>query len=893
MARAARDGPDPWIVLDASLDAEERALAGPEARWTRSDDDDDDDDGARALERNASRDDDDVAPRRPASSAPAPAARLRPPPSLSSRALARASLRARFDGHADYLRDRARNDAYDAAIRRMCVDSRLTIDIGAVSGLLGLMARRAGAKDVVAFEVVPALAALARANARKKANGGRGEEEEEEEDEDEEEEDDDDGKKKSNFVVLDVDSRAATTVGDDGQRWAVVHVDEQEKSTSSRTGHVALEYPRADCVVSELLDTRLVGEGAFSSLRHAAKTLLASPYRCVPASATVYAQVVRSPHHAAMGALRPIGNEGDERGGGDDAARERFASCPGPPSHSDANLLLAFENGHVVAVTEPIAVYSVDFANLPEEGTVFEETFEAPLLPPNAEGGGGRKNASATADAVVFWWDCDLGPGESGSDMSSKRTNRGDEKASTNPITMSTSPRDNGARMHWRQGVKPLASQIVVPKEATALTIALTASDDDLRFKVSVKDGREDADADADADGCRCHAHALWGRDKVALHNDPRWRAAFRRGVEATLARPGAGLGTCLDAGYGPLLSVLAARAGAPGVLCVERDDARAGVSKALCAAEGGGVARAVKVVAASSKVHADANAGELGGLGETVRRAAEDLSRDGDDGHDARDEETYELDVAYVKACKREAQHCSKHAREVGALYQRASDEFDDACAYLAGEDPGLFENATNVYGVVERRGRGRVGRHRDRANDDAFAGRGWTDDDDDDDDDDDEFDDEQWDAWRRIEMDPRLDDLRERKETLAALAATRAEVADQDEQRYRAAKRAFERKYASLKGGGAPFDAGQSRAGAVAAFGGSHAPAWVFLCAPGFTDTPETDGVGGLLATWSEHDLREIWRRRRAARRAGVLGAFSSHWSPYDRVGVVNADP
>ena len=46
MARAARDGPDPWIVLDASLDAEERALAGPEARWTRSDDDDDDDDGA-------------------------------------------------------------------------------------------------------------------------------------------------------------------------------------------------------------------------------------------------------------------------------------------------------------------------------------------------------------------------------------------------------------------------------------------------------------------------------------------------------------------------------------------------------------------------------------------------------------------------------------------------------------------------------------------------------------------------------------------------------------------------------------------------------------------------------------------------------------------------------
>ena len=55
MARAARDGPDPWIVLDASLDAEERALAGPEARWTRSDDDDDDDDGAREDDASASK----------------------------------------------------------------------------------------------------------------------------------------------------------------------------------------------------------------------------------------------------------------------------------------------------------------------------------------------------------------------------------------------------------------------------------------------------------------------------------------------------------------------------------------------------------------------------------------------------------------------------------------------------------------------------------------------------------------------------------------------------------------------------------------------------------------------------------------------------------------------
>lgn len=49
-----------------------------------------------------------------------------------------------------------------------------------------------------------------------------------------------------------------------------------------------LDYtsPRADCVVSELLDTAVIGEGVLPSLRHAAEVLLAPNYRCVPAGAT-------------------------------------------------------------------------------------------------------------------------------------------------------------------------------------------------------------------------------------------------------------------------------------------------------------------------------------------------------------------------------------------------------------------------------------------------------------------------------------------------------------------------------------------------------------------------------------------------------------------------------
>ena len=70
----------------------------------------------------------------------------------------------RFHGHRDMLHDTDRNEAYARAIAeavrriRNSSDSEpYAVDIGAGSGLLGLIAARAGAA-VTAFEVVPALA---------------------------------------------------------------------------------------------------------------------------------------------------------------------------------------------------------------------------------------------------------------------------------------------------------------------------------------------------------------------------------------------------------------------------------------------------------------------------------------------------------------------------------------------------------------------------------------------------------------------------------------------------------------------------------------------------------------------------------------------------------------
>jgi 2-polyprenyl-3-methyl-5-hydroxy-6-metoxy-1,4-benzoquinol methylase len=65
------------------------------------------------------------------------------------------------DWHHLILADEARNAAFDAALRRAVVPGCRVLDIGAGSGLLALMAARAGAGEVVSCELNAAIAATA------------------------------------------------------------------------------------------------------------------------------------------------------------------------------------------------------------------------------------------------------------------------------------------------------------------------------------------------------------------------------------------------------------------------------------------------------------------------------------------------------------------------------------------------------------------------------------------------------------------------------------------------------------------------------------------------------------------------------------------------------------
>ena len=138
--------------------------------------------------------------------------------------------------HFNMLRDEPRNAAFDAAIRRAVTPGTHVLDIGAGSGLLSLMAARAGAGRVVACEENPAIA--------------------------------------------DVATRIIAANGY-GERIRVV------TGNSTDLEMEADLEGRADVIVSEIVSNNLLAEGVLKTLADASTRLLAPGGQMIPAGGDV------------------------------------------------------------------------------------------------------------------------------------------------------------------------------------------------------------------------------------------------------------------------------------------------------------------------------------------------------------------------------------------------------------------------------------------------------------------------------------------------------------------------------------------------------------------------------------------------------------------------------
>jgi len=143
--------------------------------------------------------------------------------------------------HLGMLADTTRNQAYDDAIRKAARGAKHVLDIGTGSGLLAMMAARAGAAKITACEQIPTLAQIAEKIVRKNGFEDR-----------------------------------IQIIG--------------KKSMDLEVGEEFSE--RADLLIAEIFDVGLLGEQCLPTLLHARENLLTPDARIIPAAARIYAALI-------------------------------------------------------------------------------------------------------------------------------------------------------------------------------------------------------------------------------------------------------------------------------------------------------------------------------------------------------------------------------------------------------------------------------------------------------------------------------------------------------------------------------------------------------------------------------------------------------------------------
>ncbi|GMR42563.1 hypothetical protein PMAYCL1PPCAC_12758, partial [Pristionchus mayeri] len=373
--------------------------------------------------------------------------------------------RSRFG---DMILDYDRNDRYEAALITVINEKKAkgefvhVLDIGTGTGLLSLMAARAGADRVTALEVFAPMADCAQKII-----------------------------KESGYAdIITVIAHRSTDLSHLGEK--------------------------PNVIVAEVFDTELIGEGALRTFKDALENLVQPGCRVIPARARFYVQATESPH--VMGKFNEIPQmrEGkEERSEVEmtvpltrrrlvplledvevsktrvtvlDVVHPLDSSCPGNCSVHDVQVSLLLPSLHFSPLSQPTLVFEFNFED--SSSIFFDETAIVRM----------EISKSGKLDSFLTWWDLDMDRSDGG-----------------NTLTMAPDWKDANSRWrdHWMQSIYYPPHRVEV-REGEAVPIL--AGHDEFSLWFAVDDGSSSL-ASLDRPYCVCEFHARLSRTMIYRMN--------------------------------------------------------------------------------------------------------------------------------------------------------------------------------------------------------------------------------------------------------------------------------------------------------------------------------------------------------------------------------------
>jgi tRNA1(Val) A37 N6-methylase TrmN6 len=347
--------------------------------------------------------------------------------------------------HFDMLHDKERNAAYKGALQGRC-DGKFCIDIGTGSGLLALMAGKEGARKVSAYERVDALASVAMNNVHI-------------------------NKLDKTVMIINCHSTEVTSSSS--------HI-----SGSRRVDGVEGDE-KADLLVCELLDTGLIGEGTFASLRHAIEHLLKPGFVSIPSSAVCKVALFHSDtlwlRRVVHGVTLP----------------PNITNCRGSPGPESVNCSSFMERGLLTVLTDVVDAMEFDFTDIPSS-TGRVSTCDLKVT----------GNGIGVAHGVILHWTAVLDK----------------ERGISISTYIGTSP----PRDHWKQGVFFFPSPLQIEHHEKVLRVSMSHDDDDIWFSTPLppQEPHESESSGSHCDGgiqrnfCSCMFHTTFTPRRIWMINE-------------------------------------------------------------------------------------------------------------------------------------------------------------------------------------------------------------------------------------------------------------------------------------------------------------------------------------------------------------------------------------